>query len=88
MTLEATTRRSLTGKQKAMLAAPPVLVVTMYIAFRQLTAQLGFPLGYLVAFSLYWVVWCLALPIAVLAARGERSGFSWRLAVARNDDSA
>ena len=69
MTLEATTRRSLTGKQKAMLAAPPVLVVTMYIAFQQLTAQLGFPLGYLVAFSLYWVVWCLALPIAVLGPR-------------------
>ena len=69
MTLEATTRRSLTGKQKAILAAPPVLVVTMYIAFWQLTAQLGFPLGYLVAFSLYWVVWCLALPSAVLGPR-------------------
>ena len=69
VTLEATTRRSLTGKQKAILAAPPVLIVTMYIAFRQLTAQLGFPLGYLVAFSLYWVVWCLALPSAVLGPR-------------------
>ena len=69
MTLEATTRRSLTVKQKAMLAAPPVLVVAMYIAFQQLTAHLGFPLGYLVAFSLYWVVWCLALPIVVLGPR-------------------
>jgi membrane protease YdiL (CAAX protease family) len=52
-----------------MLAAPPVLVVTMYIAFQQLTARLGFPLGYLVAFSLYWAVWCLALPSAVLGPR-------------------
>ena len=67
--LDATTRRSLTVKQKAMLTAPPVLVVTMYIAFQQLTAHVGFPLGYLVAFSLYWVVWCLALPIAVLGPR-------------------
>ena len=67
--LETTTSRSLTVKQKAVLVAPPVLVVTMYIAFQQLTAHLGFPLGYLVAFSLYWVVWCLALPSAVLGPR-------------------
>jgi len=52
-----------------MLVAPPLLIVTMYIAFQQLTAQLGFPLGYLLAFALYWSVWCLALPIAVLGAR-------------------
>jgi len=51
-----------------MLVAPPVLVVTMYIAFQQLTAELGFPLGYLVAFALYWGGWCLAVPIAVLGS--------------------
>ena len=57
--LETTTSRSLTVKQKAMLVAPPVLVVTMHIAFQQLTAHLGFPLGYLVA--LYSTSRCGAL---------------------------
>ena len=52
-----------------MLIAPVALIVTMYIAFQQLTARLGFPLGYLVAFGLYWVLWCLALPGAVLGSR-------------------
>jgi membrane protease YdiL (CAAX protease family) len=61
---------ALTGKQRTMLVAPAVLVVSMYLAFQQFTATLGFPLGYLVAFALYWFAWCLALPIAIIGSRG------------------
>jgi len=53
-----------------MVAVPPVLLVTMYGAFQELTVQYGFPLGYLLAFSLYWGLWCVALPVAVLGTRG------------------
>src|SRR4051812_40621086 len=53
-----------------MVAVPPVLLVTMYVAFQELTVQYGFPLGYLLAFSLYWGLWCVALPAAVLGTRG------------------
>jgi hypothetical protein len=53
-----------------MVAVPPVLLVTMYVAFQELTVQYGFPLGYLLAFSLYWVLWCVAVPVAVLGTCG------------------
>jgi len=53
-----------------MVAVPPVLLVTMYVAFQELTVQYGFPLGYLLAFSLYWGLWCVAVPVAVLGTRG------------------
>ena len=42
-----------------------MLLGTMYVAFRWLTVQYGFPLGYLLAFRLYWGVWCVAVPVAV-----------------------
>ncbi|HEY7288544.1 MAG TPA: CPBP family intramembrane glutamic endopeptidase [Vicinamibacterales bacterium] len=37
--------------------------------FRSLTSLLGFPLGYLCAFAVYWVGWCGALPLAALGPR-------------------
>jgi len=70
MTFAVAMRGSFTTTQGVMLAAPPVLVLTMYGAFRGLTARFGFPIGYLIAFALYWVVWCVALPIAALGWRG------------------
>jgi hypothetical protein len=36
-----------------MLIVPNVLIATMYVAFQHLTAYLGFPLGYLLAFVLF-----------------------------------
>ncbi len=53
-----------------MVVAPAVLLATMFLAFRQFGDRVGFPLGYLLAFVLYWVVWCGAVPIAVLGRRG------------------
>ena len=64
-----TGQSSLSSQQLTMVAVPPVLMVTMYVAFRWLTVQCGYPLGYLVAFGVYWIVWCVAVPVAVLGAR-------------------
>src|SRR3954467_7360424 len=52
--------------QHAALLVPPVLIASMYGAFRYLTAVFGFPAGYLAAFALYWVGWCLIVPAAIL----------------------
>jgi len=65
----STREATMTARQWTILVAPPLLIVTMYAAFRQLTTTLGFPLGYLAAFCLYWICWCLALPIALLGPR-------------------
>ncbi len=53
-------------KQRIMLFTPIVLILTMYAAFRGLVAILGFPLGYFVAFLIYWIGWCIVLPMFVL----------------------
>src|SRR3954463_1421422 len=54
-------------KQQVALLVPPVLIASMYGAFRYLTAVFGFPAGYLAAFALYWVGWCLIVPAAILS---------------------
>lgn len=48
------------------LLVPPVLTATMYLAFTGLVAALGFELGYLAAFAIYWVGWCPLVPVALL----------------------
>jgi len=57
---------SMSTNQRFALLVPPVLIVTMYGAFRYLTAGFGFPAGYLAAFALYWVGWCLIVPAVLL----------------------
>src|SRR4051794_4195003 len=54
------------ANQQVALIVPPVLIASMYGAFRYLTAVFGFPTGYLTAFALYWVGWCLFVPAAIL----------------------
>ena len=55
-----------TTRQWFVLLAPVVLVLMMYAAFRGLDAWLGFPLGYLCAFILYWLGWCIVFPLVIL----------------------
>jgi uncharacterized protein len=59
----------LSTPQRIAVAIPPVLIISMYAVFQYLTGVLGFPLGYLLAFLVYWIVWCGALPAAVLGRR-------------------
>src|SRR4051812_26639631 len=48
---------------------PVVLIATMYVIFQTFTVTFGFPLGYLLAFVVYWVVWCGVVPMAVIGRR-------------------
>lgn len=62
--------KELSIKQCVMLAMPAVLIITMYLAFQWLVALLGYPLGYLAAFCLYWLGWCIGLPLLILGPKG------------------
>jgi len=41
-------------------------MATMVFAFKGFVAWLGHPLGYLVAFLVYWIGWCLIVPMVML----------------------
>lgn len=56
-------RLSLTSRQVALLAAPPVLLATTYATYKGMAAWLGSNLGYLAGFLFYWIFWCLLLPL-------------------------
>jgi len=58
------------------IAVPPLLIASMYGAFRYLTARFGFPAGYLAAFGMYWVGWCTIIPTGLLGTRGVLDLFS------------
>ena len=72
-------------RRRIVLISPILLVMTMYLAFHRLTGVFGLPLGYLVAFAVYWVGWCGLFPLIVLGPRGvlelfARSGNAfWQL---------
>jgi uncharacterized protein len=60
----------LTGKQKIMIAAPIVLIASMYLMFQGFAAFFGSNRGYILGFLFYWIFWCISLPIAVLKPSG------------------
>jgi uncharacterized protein len=53
-------------RQRILLAAPLALIASMLAAYLGSDARLGYPLGYLAAFSLYWFGWCIFFPIMLL----------------------
>ena len=58
------------------IAVPPLLIASMYGAFRYLTTSLGFPAGYLAAFAVYWIGWCVIVPTQLLGTRAVGDLFS------------
>jgi hypothetical protein len=70
--------------QRVALIVPPVLIASMYGAFRYLTSVFGLPAGYLAAFALYWVGWCLIVPAAILRRGRLLSLFTNRRRGSRN----
>lgn len=62
----ATRLQSFSTAQRIALAAPPVLIISMCGVFQYLRGALGFPLGYLIAFIVYWTGWCGVLPALLL----------------------
>lgn len=57
------------------IAAPLVLIWSMRVTFRVLTRRFGTTKGYLAAFALYGVVWCVGLPLALLGVPGIERAF-------------
>ncbi len=55
-------QKPLTFKQAVTLLAPFVLIVSMYTVFQVANRQFGYPGGYLLAFGVYWLVWCILFP--------------------------
>jgi len=68
--------RILTVKQRVMIAAPVALIGSMYLAFQGFSYLLGASRGYVVGFVLYWVFWCIGLPLIFLGANGVASLYS------------
>ena len=58
-----------TTRQWVLLATPLVLTASMYVVFETLVARFGYAIGFSLAMLGYWVVWCLALPLALLGPR-------------------
>ncbi|HEV2129025.1 MAG TPA: hypothetical protein VGR22_10440, partial [Thermomicrobiales bacterium] len=62
-------------RRAALLATPPLLLMTTAAAFRGFQRQFGDRLGYLAGFLVYWIGWCMLLPLWVLGPRGLRELF-------------
>lgn len=60
---------TLVAKRWFIIAVPPLLIASMYGAFRNLTVRFGFPTGYLAAFGVYWIGWCVIVPTGLLGTR-------------------
>lgn len=58
-----------TLRQNAVLAIPAAVPVSMAMVFRWLSRRLSPPAAYNVGFTIYWLGWCLGLPVAVLGPR-------------------
>ncbi len=63
------------NKQKILLIAPPLLLVTTYFVFNFLAGVLGSINGYLGGFLFYWIIWCGLLPLFLLGPNGIRNLF-------------
>lgn len=61
----------LTWRQCLALATPPVLTMTMIPTFIGFVAWFGYPLGYLLAFVVYWIGWCLIVAALLLGGWRE-----------------
>ena len=58
------------------LLAPVFLVATMYAVFQACARVFGYPLGYLLAFTSYVLVWCALVPLLTLGPSGVVGIFS------------
>jgi membrane protease YdiL (CAAX protease family) len=64
----------LSSRQWLALAVPPLLTTAMFVTFKAFLAWFGHPLGYLLAFAVYWVGWCLFVPALLLGGWRQLAG--------------
>lgn len=70
-----TSMSTFTRNQIALIAAPPVLLLTTYLTFKVMGAWLGPKRGYLAGFLFYWVCWCILFPLWAVGPDGLRNMF-------------
>lgn len=61
----------LDARKAAALVVPILLILSTYWLFGTFHQQFGYPLGYLLGFGVYWVGWCLLVPLALLGGSRE-----------------
>jgi uncharacterized protein len=64
------------AKQRTLLAAPLVLIASMYVVLRINVAWLGQSTGYVAAFALYWLGWGIVFPVWLIGFDGVVDLFS------------
>jgi hypothetical protein len=64
------------AQRTVLVLVPPVLLATMGLAFRLLSAAIGVRRGYFVGFVLYWLVWCVGCPALVVDATDLKKMFA------------
>jgi membrane protease YdiL (CAAX protease family) len=62
-------------KEKLLVLAPILLLLTTYLVFSCAVTLVGFKPGYLIGFLFYWIFWCLAFPIWLLGREAVISMF-------------
>lgn len=60
-------------KEKLLVAAPLLLLLTTYLVFNIAVKLVGLKPGYLIGFLFYWIAWCLVFPLWLL---GKEAVFS------------
>lgn len=60
----------LTNRQLVILAAPPLLVATTYLAFQAMVEWLGLRWGYLAGFVFFWIAWCWSFTLWAVGRKG------------------
>lgn len=53
-------------EQIAALLVPVLLLASMLWLFQTFTRTAGYPAGYLLGFAVYWIGWCLLVPVLLL----------------------
>jgi uncharacterized protein len=64
--LQAQQRNSL--RRNSLIAAPVVLLITMYLVFNGFVALFGMQPGLFLGMLVYWLGWCLAFPLWAVGA--------------------
>jgi CAAX protease family protein len=62
-------RGSSRGSVVLALLIPPAVLASMWLVFAGLTRAVGAKAGYFLAFAVYWLGWCLLVPMAMLGRK-------------------
>ncbi len=61
-----TTHLKKVDKDKLLVLAPLLLLLTTYLVFKAAVMLFGLKPGYLIGFLFYWIIWCLLFPLWLL----------------------